>query len=55
MLEVRDEELEASRQLLAAITYPIIEVKPEILCVPLIGPVDVEVMAKVTETVMDDR
>lgn len=52
MLEVREEELALARGLLSGISYPVIEVRKQTLCVPLVGPVDGEIMAKVTESVM---
>lgn len=52
MLEAREEELEATRQLLAGTSYPIIEVRSETLCVPIVGPVDAQIMEGVTEAVM---
>lgn len=51
-LEAREEELAAARGLLAERSYPLIEVQAEVLCLPIVGPVDASIMDQIIEEVM---
>ncbi|EDM75636.1 hypothetical protein PPSIR1_13365 [Plesiocystis pacifica SIR-1] len=51
-LEAREEELAAARELLARRSYPLIQVQIDVLCLPIVGPVDASIMEQIIEEVM---
>ena len=52
MLEARLEELAIVREMLSALSYPVLEVQASVLCLPIVGPVDAAIMEQVTEDAM---
>ena len=52
-LEARVEELALVRELLATISYPLIEVREQVLCLPIVGPVDGQMMDTVIDGTLD--
>lgn len=51
-LEARLEELVVVRQMMAAISYPVIAVTRDVLCLPVVGPVDTQIMQQVIDEAM---
>jgi rsbT co-antagonist protein RsbR len=52
LLEARLEELAAVREVLATISYPVIEVRPDVLCLPIVGPIDAHMMDRVIDAAL---
>jgi anti-anti-sigma regulatory factor len=52
LLEARLEELARVREQLAAISYPVIEVREDILCMPIVGPIDADIVQAVSASML---
>jgi anti-anti-sigma regulatory factor len=52
LLEARMDELSVVREVLAAISYPVIEVRRDVLCLAIVGPVDAQRMEQAAEAVL---
>lgn len=50
--EARDEQLAVQRELLAVVASPILRVRDDTLCAPLIGPIDADRTAALTEALL---
>ena len=46
--EAREEQLAAQRDLIRAIAFPILQVRSDAVCVPLLGPIDADRTAQLT-------
>jgi rsbT co-antagonist protein RsbR len=52
VLEARLEELARVREQLAAISYPVIEVREDMLCMPIVGLVDAGIVQEISATLL---
>jgi anti-anti-sigma regulatory factor len=52
LLEAKVEELARVREQLAAISYPVLEVREDMLCMPIVGYIDAGVVQEITSKVL---
>lgn len=52
LLEVKDAQLSIQAELIATIAFPLIEVRKDVLCVPLVGPIDAGRIVSLNETLL---
>jgi rsbT co-antagonist protein RsbR len=52
VLEARLEELARVREQLAAIAYPVLEVRADVLCMPIVGPIDADIVQEIAATLL---
>lgn len=52
LLETKVEELARVREQLTAVSYPVLEVREDMLCMPIVGPIDAGVVQEISSTVL---